>query len=67
MENMEFLHGRALDNDGEELIQIGLLNGRFRLRIGGKFIADYKTEEQALNVKKTINEALFITYGSMAK
>jgi hypothetical protein len=32
-----------------------------------KFIGAYETEGQALDVKKTIDEALFITYGSVAK
>jgi len=67
---MIFLHGKALDNDGEELIQvcfqIGSLNSRFHVRIGKKFIGAYETEEQALAVKKTLDEALFITYCSMA-
>jgi hypothetical protein len=68
---MKFLHRKALDNDGEELIhvgfQIGLSNGKFRVRIGRKFIGAYETEEQALDVKQTIDEALFITYGSVAE
>jgi hypothetical protein len=62
---MRFLHGKALDNDGAELIQIGLLNGKFRVRIGRKFIGAYETEGQALDVKKTIDEALFLTYCSV--
>lgn len=64
---MRFLHGKALDNDGEELIQVGSLNGKFKVRIGKKFIGAYETEEQALDVKKTIDEALFITYVSVAE
>jgi len=67
---MRFLHGKALDNDGEELIQvcfhIGSLNGNFHVRIGKKFIGAYETEEQALAVKKTLDEALFTTYCSVA-
>jgi hypothetical protein len=64
---MKFLNKKALDNDGEELIQIGSYNGKFRVRIGGEFVSDYETEDQAFDVKKTIDEALFITYGSVAE
>ena len=67
---MNFLNGKALDNDGEELIGVGFQiatpNNRFSVRIGKKFIGAYETEDQALDVKKTIDEALFATYGSVA-
>jgi len=68
---MKFLNGKALDNDGEELIRVCSkmfpANNRFSVFIGKDFLGAYETESQALDVKKSIDKALFIAHGSVAE
>jgi hypothetical protein len=57
---MKFINGRALGEDGKDLIQINMLNTKFRIRVGGEFIGDYATAEIALDVKRTLDNALMV-------
>jgi hypothetical protein len=59
----KFEHGKALDIDGEDYIAVGCKNGKkYQVYIGGKFIGEYDSEGEALDVKDSINLALASAY-----
>ena len=59
---MNFMNGKALDEDNKELISIHAGNTKFHVHVGDKWVGGYETEEAAQDVKRVLDEALKSAY-----
>ena len=59
---MNFMDGKALDENNEELVSVKAGNTNFHVYVGGSCVGGYETEEAAQDVKRVLDEALKSVY-----